>query len=45
MLMKLLHGLLLLSICLSLLSGAGAGSKAVAAGPAFLTSMDLGSGR
>lgn len=42
---KLLYGLLLLSVCLSLVSGARAGSKPVGTGPTSITSMDLGSGR
>lgn len=42
---KILYGLLLLSVCLSLVSGAQAGVKSAATGPKSITSMDLGSGR
>ena len=39
------YGLVLLSVCLSLVSGARAGSKPVRSGPRSITSMGLGSGR
>ncbi|MCB1331983.1 MAG: hypothetical protein KDK28_22020 [Maritimibacter sp.] len=41
----LVYALVLLSVCLSLISGARAGSKPVGTGPVAITSMDLGSGR
>lgn len=45
MFMNLVHGLLLLSICLSLISGAQAGRMPIGNGPTHFTTTGLGSGR